>query len=128
MEHLQHGMKRKWERHFRETNTNISVLLMVAGMGFLVSLMYVYPQVFNKIIFDSRLAFNLLVDVEDYWTCTQQYGELPVYMILLFVVLMLGFELNDTCELYLSYTSVCACMLLGEVNETNDTCHSARCI
>ena len=78
MEHLQHGMKRKWERHFRETNTNISVALMVLGASFLVSLLFVYPQVFNKIIFDSRLAFNLIVDVEDYWTCTKQYNNFVV--------------------------------------------------
>jgi len=78
MEHLQHGMKRKWERHFRETNTNISVALMVLGLSFLVSLLYVYPQKFSKIIFDSRLAFNLMVDVEDYWTCTKQYDAFVV--------------------------------------------------
>jgi hypothetical protein len=78
MEHLQHGMKRKWERHFRETNTNISVGMIVLGLSFLVSLLYVYPQIFSKIIFDSRLAFNLIVDVEDYWTCTKQFDEFVV--------------------------------------------------
>lgn len=78
MEHLQHGMQRKWERHFHETKTNISICLLIVGISSFLCLFVVWPQIFSAIVFDSRLSNYVITDIEDYWTCTDHYNNFVI--------------------------------------------------
>jgi hypothetical protein len=75
MEHLQHGMQRKWERHFRETKTNLSICLMIVGLSSFLCLFVAWPQIFSADVFDSRLTSYVITDIEDYWTCSDHYNQ-----------------------------------------------------
>lgn len=75
MEHLQHGMQRKWERHYRETKTNLSIFLILLGLSSFIYLFLIYPQIFSSIIFNSRLKNYVITDIEDYWTCSEHYNN-----------------------------------------------------
>ena len=63
MEHLTQGMGRKWERHFRETKTTISIMMFLCGAAVMVSLFAIWPQKYFANVFNSRLKYNLMVDV-----------------------------------------------------------------
>jgi hypothetical protein len=78
MEHLQHGMQRKWERHYRETTTNISICLIIVGLSSFFCLFVIWPQIFSAIVFDSRLTSNIITEIEDYWTCSDQYNNFVI--------------------------------------------------
>lgn len=75
MEHLQHGMRRKWDRHYRTTNTIMSITLIIFGIFFMLPLVVIYPQYFMKNSFNSRLLYHLIIDAEDYWNCNKDYNS-----------------------------------------------------
>lgn len=75
MEHLQHGMKQKWDKHFSETRMNISVGLMILGISCIVPLVMLWPQIFSRRVFNSRLAYKIMIDVDDYWSCQKEYDH-----------------------------------------------------
>lgn len=79
MEHLQHGMARKWERHYRSTPTIIAVALMIFGVTFMIPLVVIWPQFFSSTSFDSRLAYHLIIDAEDYWTCDKDFTNFVIH-------------------------------------------------
>ena len=63
MEHLVQGMERKWERHYPETKTTISMGLILVGFACMVSLVFMWPQKYSSQVFNERLKFNLILDV-----------------------------------------------------------------
>lgn len=71
-------MQRKWDRHYRETKTNISIALMLVGLSSFFCLYFVWPQNFSREVFNSRLSYYLIVDVEDYWTCTDEFNNFVI--------------------------------------------------
>eukprot|EP01041_Mallomonas_annulata_P000638 gene638-1231_t len=73
MEHLQHGMERKWQRHYRETRTTIAVGIMLLGFCLMLSLLLLWPQMLGSVVFNSRLAHHLIISEEDLWTCNSDY-------------------------------------------------------
>ena len=79
MEHLQHGMARKWDRHYRETRSNIAIALILGGIAFGFSLMYVWAEDFSPKVFNSRLVYHLMIDVEDYWTCNKDFTNFVIH-------------------------------------------------
>ena len=78
MEHHQKGMSRKWERHYMETRSTIGSALILFGATFLLALSYLWPQIYNPSVFDSRLAYHLIMDIEDYWTCNKDYQNFVI--------------------------------------------------
>jgi hypothetical protein len=78
MEHLQHGMQRKWERHYKETRSNISVGLIILGIAGFLALNIIWPQKYSQTVFDSRLRYYLILDIEDYWTCSNEYDKFVI--------------------------------------------------
>ena len=72
-EHLQRGMARRWERHYPETRSTIASGMMLFGVLIGVSLGLIWPQKLSAEIFNSRLAYHLILDLEDYWTCDKDY-------------------------------------------------------
>jgi len=79
MEHLQHGMARKWDRHYRSSRTVLSVALMIFGVFFMIPLVVIWPQFFSATTFDSRLAYHLMIDAEDYWTCNKDFTNFVIH-------------------------------------------------
>lgn len=73
MEHHQKNMARKWERHYRETKTVCAGAMILFGLVFAIPLVLIYPQQFSKVIFNSRMAYHLIIDSEDYFTCDKDY-------------------------------------------------------
>lgn len=67
------GMARKRERHFNETKTVLAVALMLFGACACFCLVLVYPQSYMQQVFNSKLAYHLILDVEDYFTCNDAY-------------------------------------------------------
>lgn len=57
------GMERKWERHYRETRTTVSIGLVLVGLACMVSLVFMWPQKYSSQVFNERLKFNLILDV-----------------------------------------------------------------
>jgi len=72
------GMARKRERHFNETKTVLAVALMLFGACALVCLVVVYPQSYLIQIFNSKLSYHLIMDVEDYFTCNNEYQKFVI--------------------------------------------------
>ena len=79
MEHLQHGMARKWDRHYRESRTNIAIALILFGVFFAIPMIYIWPQRYFAIVFNSRMVYHLMIDVEDYWTCDKDYSNFVIH-------------------------------------------------
>eukprot|EP01036_Dinobryon_divergens_P028399 gene28399-37335_t len=73
MDKLPRDMKKKRQRHFHETRTIISVALIITGICVLFCLLLMWPQVYMVNIFNSRLGFHLILDVNDYFTCNRDY-------------------------------------------------------
>lgn len=73
MEGVVKGMKRKRERHFNETKTIVSIAIIIAGIVSGFCLIVIWPQKFSVDVFNSRLAYHLILDVEDYLTCNKDY-------------------------------------------------------
>lgn len=78
MEHHQKSMARKWERHFMETKTTVAYGLIMFGFCVGFPLVFLYPQKFAVDVFNSRLIYHLILDVEDYLTCNKQYESFIV--------------------------------------------------
>ncbi|KAJ1414999.1 hypothetical protein B484DRAFT_454671, partial [Ochromonadaceae sp. CCMP2298] len=72
------AMARKRERHYNETKTVIAYALMIFGACSCVSLVMMWPQVFIISIFNSKMAFNLVLDAEDYFTCNSEYIDFVI--------------------------------------------------
>lgn len=79
MEHHQKGIARKWQRHFRETKTTVAIALMIFGLCFLASFVCLWPQKFSADVFNSRLLYHTIIDIEDYFTCSPDYQKFVIY-------------------------------------------------
>lgn len=73
MIHQQQGMARRWERHYPETRSTLASGLALFGAVILVVLGMIWPQKLSAEIFNSRLAYHLIMDLEDLWTCDKDY-------------------------------------------------------
>lgn len=51
---------------------------MLIGLSTFFCLFFVYPQRYSREIFNSRLSYYLIVDVEDYWTCTDEFNQFVI--------------------------------------------------
>ena len=72
------GMAQKRDRHYPETNTVIAVAMMLFGACSAFVLILVWPQIFSVEVFNSRLSYSLIVDVEDYFTCDNSYVDFVI--------------------------------------------------
>jgi hypothetical protein len=72
------SMAQKKERHFNESKTVLSVAIMLAGVCIAFSLALMWPQTYISSVFNSKLAYNLILDVEDYFTCNEEYVNFAV--------------------------------------------------
>lgn len=85
-------MAQKRARHFNHTKTLVAVALMVIGVVSALVLVIVYPQYFMVDIFNSRLLRRLIIDDEDYYTCSRDFVNFVVdeptddYSMLMFYV------------------------------------------
>lgn len=71
-------MKRKWERYYRETNATIGAALILFGCTFMISMSALWPQMYAPLLFDSRLSYHLVMDIEDLWTCNKDFQNFVV--------------------------------------------------
>lgn len=78
MEHHTKTMAHKWERHYPTTKTTISVAMVVIGACFIVSLVIAWPQKFSSDVFNSRLLYHTIIDIEDYFTCSPDYQKFVI--------------------------------------------------
>lgn len=78
MDGLVKSMAQKRERHFNETKTVLSVALMLFGVVSCFCLVLIWPQSYIINVFNSKLAYHLILDVEDYFTCNQDYQNFVV--------------------------------------------------
>lgn len=67
------SMAKKRERHYPETKSVVAILLMIIGTVALFTLIVVWPQKFAVDVFNSRLMYRLIIDVEDFLTCNDDY-------------------------------------------------------
>lgn len=79
MEHLQHNIQRKRERHFRNKRSILGYALILFAICFSIPLAILWPQYFSVVVFDSRLSYHLIIDIEDYFTCDKTYQDFVVY-------------------------------------------------
>lgn len=78
MEHQQKGMARKWERYYRETRNVVGWALILFGFTFTMCLSYLWPQIYNPSVFNSRLSYHLIMDIEDFWSCNLDYHNFVI--------------------------------------------------
>ena len=57
-DHLQLGMDRKWQRHYRETSSLLSVSMIIFGVVVFIPLSFIWPQVIAPMMFNTRLEFQ----------------------------------------------------------------------
>ena len=75
MEHHNQGIKRRVQLHFRTTISLIGAIMIIIGFSFLTSLVVFYPQLYLRTVFDSRLAYHLVYDKDDYLNCDKDYRD-----------------------------------------------------
>lgn len=73
MEGLVKGMAGKRERHFNESKTVLSIAFMLFGAVACFCLVMIWPQSYLIKVFNSKLTYHLIMDVEDYFTCNKEY-------------------------------------------------------
>ena len=66
-------MRRKRQRHFNESRTVLSFAVIIAGLIAFICLCFVWPQSYSFLVFNSRLAYHLVLDIEDYYSCNKDY-------------------------------------------------------
>lgn len=71
-------MAQKRARHFNEFKTVIAVALMIFGACACFTLVMIWPQSYLINVFNSKLAYHLILDVEDYFTCNNAYIKFVV--------------------------------------------------
>lgn len=72
------SIHKKWERHFRNTKTIISVFLIILGICFALPLAFLWPQILSSYLFNSKLSYHLIMDIEDYFTCSKDYQNFVI--------------------------------------------------
>eukprot|EP01038_Epipyxis_sp_PR26KG_P014212 gene14212-19069_t len=72
------NMTQKRERHFNETKTIISIVIMIIGACTCLCLVALWPQKFLVDVFQSRLAYHIVLRVEDFLTCNKDYYDFVI--------------------------------------------------
>ena len=68
----------RWERHYPQTRSVFAAGLMLFGAVMLTTLGFLWPQKLSAEIFNSRLAYHIILDIEDLWTCDKDYTRFLV--------------------------------------------------
>lgn len=71
-------MAYKRDRHFGETKTIIAVTLFLFGFLSCFCLVLIWPQIYSIQVFNSKAAYKLIIDVEDYFTCNEDYKKFVI--------------------------------------------------
>jgi len=71
-------MAYKRDRHFGETKTVIAAALFLFGFLSCFCLVLIWPQIYAIQIFNSKAAYKLIIDVEDYFTCDEDYKKFVI--------------------------------------------------
>jgi hypothetical protein len=72
------SMAQKRARHYPETKTVIAVSMIVFGIVSAFCLIVLWPQQFIVTMFNSRLAHRLIIDDQDYYTCSKDYQNFVI--------------------------------------------------
>jgi hypothetical protein len=71
MDYQHQTIGKKWQRHFRGKKTAISIGLMMLGLCLIFPLAIIWPQYYSAKVFNSRLGYHLIIDIEDLLTCSK---------------------------------------------------------
>lgn len=71
-------MAYKRDRHFGETKTIIAATLFLFGFLSCFCLVLIWPQIYAIQVFNSKAAYKLIIDVEDYFTCNEDYKKFVI--------------------------------------------------
>ena len=71
-------MAYKRDRHFGETKTIIAVTLFLFGFLSCFCLVLIWPQIYAIQVFNSKATYKLIIDVEDYFTCNEDYKKFVI--------------------------------------------------
>lgn len=66
-------MARKRAKHYNETTSIISIAFILFGVCSAIVLSILWPQKFSAEVFNSKLSYRLLLNIEDYLTCHKDY-------------------------------------------------------
>ena len=58
-----------------EFRSTVGWAFIVFGSFFVLSLSYMWPQLYSPQVFDARMAYHTVMDIEDYWTCGKDYNN-----------------------------------------------------
>lgn len=72
------SMAQKRARHYGETKTVCAVFLLVLGLVLGLCLTLLWPQSFLVTIFDSRLMYQLVLSVDDYYSCSDKFKDFVI--------------------------------------------------
>ena len=61
-----------------ELRSTIGWAFIMFGTFFLVALAYMWPQIYNPQVFNARMAYHTIMDIEDYWTCSKDYNNFVI--------------------------------------------------
>ena len=61
-----------------ELRSTVGWAFIVFGTFFIVSLAYMWPQLYSPQVFDARMAYHTVMDIEDYWTCGKDYNNFVI--------------------------------------------------
>ena len=61
-----------------EFRSTVGWAFILFGTFFLTSLAYLWPQIYSPQVFNSRLSYHSVLDIEDYWTCNKDYKNFVV--------------------------------------------------
>eukprot|EP00981_Chlorochromonas_danica_P001023 scaffold233_cov174-Ochromonas_danica.AAC.63 len=73
MDGVPKSMVQKRARHYNETKSLIALSFIIFGTCFAFSLILLWPQSLLVTIFNSRLAYKVILDNEDYYTCDKDF-------------------------------------------------------
>lgn len=73
------SMAQKRARHYPESKTILALAMIVFGIVAAFCLIIIWPQQFINKMFDSRLSHRLIIDNQDYYTCSRDYNDFVIF-------------------------------------------------
>ncbi len=61
-----------------EFRSTVGWAFIVFGTFFAASLAYLWPQMYTPGVFNSRMSYHLVLDIEDFWTCNKDFKNFVI--------------------------------------------------
>lgn len=73
MDQRPQSMAQKRARHYNQMKALLSVFLIGVSSCSLITLIFLWPQLYLSTIFDSRVLFKMVVEENDFYRCSDDF-------------------------------------------------------